>query len=290
MSTGVLRGKTAIIIGSGRGIGRAISIAFAREGCNLVLASRTAEEISHTSDLCLPSGIEVITVPTDISSWKQVQELVRRAIDRMEKIDILVNCAGIHGPIGPAFDVDPDNWKKAIDINLVGTLNICRGVLPHMIGNQRGKIILLGGGGAASPMPFFSAYAASKAGMVRLAETLASELKPHNIQVNVIAPGMVDTRLQDNVIAAGERAGEEYQKTLRARESKEGFVPPDIAASLAVFLASHLSGSLTGKLISAPHDPWQSWGDRGEELNSSPLYTLRRLDPFTIKPILEDLE
>ncbi|MFH1634538.1 MAG: SDR family oxidoreductase [Chloroflexota bacterium] len=146
------------------------------------------------------------------------------------------------------------------------------------------------GGGATAPLPNFSSYAASKAGLARLAETLAEELKPFNIQVNVIAPGMVDTRLQDEVLQAGNRAGGLYEKIKLARETGKGAVSPEIAADLAVFLASEASGKLTGKLIAAPYDPWREWEGKGDELNATPMYTLRRLDPLTIKPLIGKLE
>jgi len=139
-------------------------------------------------------------------------------------------------------------------------------------------------------LPNFSSYAATKAGVVRLADTLAEELKPFNIQVNVIAPGLVDSRLQDEVLAAGPLAGALFDKIKQARETGAGAVSPEVAASLAVFLASKASGKLTGKLIAAPYDPWREWAGKADQLNSTPLYTLRRLDPFTIKPLIKDLE
>jgi NAD(P)-dependent dehydrogenase (short-subunit alcohol dehydrogenase family) len=154
---------------------------------------------------------------------------------------------------------------------------------------RQGKVILLGGGGATAPLPNFSSYAASKAAVVRLADTLAEELKPLNVQVNVMAPGLVDTRLQDEVLAAGDRAGPLLDKIKKARETGAGAVSPDVAASLAVFLASPASGKLTGKLIAAPYDPWREWAGKADELNATPLYTLRRLDPFTIKPLIKVL-
>jgi NAD(P)-dependent dehydrogenase (short-subunit alcohol dehydrogenase family) len=138
-------------------------------------------------------------------------------------------------------------------------------------------------------LPNFSSYAASKAAVVRLADTLAEELKAFDVQVNVIAPGLVDTRLQDEVLAAGDLAGLLWDKIKKARETGAGAVSPDVAASLAVFLASSLSGRLTGKLIAAPYDPWREWTDKADELNATPMYTIRRLDPFTIKPLIKNL-
>jgi NAD(P)-dependent dehydrogenase (short-subunit alcohol dehydrogenase family) len=153
---------------------------------------------------------------------------------------------------------------------------------------RQGKIINLSGGGAAGPRPRFSAYAASKAALVRVTETLAVELKPYNIQVNAVAPGAVNTQMLDEVLAAGEKAGAEYHQA--QERARNGGTPVELVCELVKFLASSASGNLTGKLISAPHDPWREWEDRAEELNDTPMFTIRRLDPFTIKPLIKDLK
>jgi len=224
-----------------------------------------------------------------VSSWEQVQNLVTTVIREAGKVDILVNSAGIYGPIGPTSEIDLSEWIRGVEINLFGPLYLCRALTPHMIERRHGKIILLGGGGATTPLPNFSSYAASKAGLARLADTLAEELKPFNIQINVIAPGLVDTKLQDEVLNAGDKAGGLFEKIRQARETGKGAVSPDIASELAVFLASEASGSITGKLIAAPYDPWREWSGKGDELNATPMYAIRRLDPFTIKPLIKDL-
>ena len=286
----VLKDCVALITGAGRGIGQAIALAFAREGARLVLAARSAGQLEDTAARCRQAGVMAIPVPTDVAQWDQVQHLVATALKEHGQIDVLVNSAGVYGPIGPTADIDLAAWVQAININLVGPLFLCRALLPHMQQRRQGKIILLGGGGATAPLPNFSSYAASKAGLARLADTLAEELKEFNVQVNVIAPGLVDTQLQDEVLAAGGRAGALYEKIKDAREQGAGAVSPEVAASLAVFLASEASGTLTGKLIAAPYDPWREWQGQAEKLNSNPLYTIRRLDPFTIKPLLQFLK
>ena len=284
-----LQGKVAIITGAGRGIGRAISLAFAKEGAQLFLAARTEEELESTAQACREVDGQAQQVVTDISNWQDVQKLASTSIQNAGHVDILVNSAGIYGPIGSTAEVDLSAWKQAVEINLFGPLYLCQALMPHMMERKRGKVILLGGGGATAPLPNFSSYAASKAGLARLADTLAEELKPHNVQVNVIAPGLVDTRLQDEVLQAGDLAGGLYEKIKDARKTGAGTVPPDVAAELAIFLASDDSGSLTGKLIAAPYDPWREWTGKGDELNATPMYAIRRLDPFTIKPLIKDI-
>jgi NAD(P)-dependent dehydrogenase (short-subunit alcohol dehydrogenase family) len=285
----LLKDRVAIVTGAGRGIGQAIAIAFAREGARLFLAARTGRELAETAAACHEVGGMAEAVVTDVSERSQVQRLVGTALEKASQVDILVNAAGIYGPIGPTAEIDISAWTQAVEVNLFGPLYLCRALAPHFIQHQQGKIILLGGGGATAPLPNFSSYAASKAAVARLADTLAEELKSFNVQVNVIAPGLVDTRLQDEVLAAGPRAGALLEKIKQARETGAGAVSPEVAASLAVFLASPASGRLTGKLIAAPYDPWREWAGKADELNVTPLYTIRRLDPYTIKPLIKDL-
>jgi len=145
-----------------------------------------------------------------------------------------------------------------------------------MIQRGGGKIVNLSGGGATSARPRFTAYASSKAAVVSLTETLAHEVKEYNIQVNAIAPGAVNTRLTDEILAAGAAAGEETLERTR-RQKETGGVPPDKAAALAVFLASDESDGLTGRLISAVWDDWESMTEHIDRIMASDLYTLRRV-------------
>jgi NAD(P)-dependent dehydrogenase (short-subunit alcohol dehydrogenase family) len=285
----LLKDQVAIITGAGRGIGRAISLALAREGAWVFLAARTEAELAETANICREVGAKAHVVVTDVSNWNHVHHLITAAIEEAGHVDILVNSAGIYGPIGPTADIDISSWIRGAEVNLFGPFYLCRALIPHFIQRQQGKIILLGGGGATAPLPNFSSYAATKAAVVRLADTLAEELKPFNVQVNVIAPGLVDSRLQDEVLAAGRCAGPLFDKIRQARDTGAGAFSPEVAASLAVFLASPASGKLTGKLIAAPYDPWREWAGKADELNATPLYTIRRLDPFTIKPLMKDL-
>ncbi|MFL5955190.1 MAG: SDR family NAD(P)-dependent oxidoreductase [Gaiellaceae bacterium] len=279
----------ALVAGGGRGIGRAIAVAYATAGAHVSVTARTRAELDETAELCRSQGAQALVVTTDVSNWRAVEALEARVHAELGPIDVLVNAAGVYGPIGPTATVDVETWARALDVNLTGTFHLCRAVAPRMADRRYGKIVLLGGGGATAPLPSFSSYAASKAAVVRLAETLAVELAPFNVQVNAIAPGLVDTRMQDEVLAAGDAAGPLINKVRAARESGAGAVPADVAAALAVFLASDESGNLAGKLIAAPHDSWATWQSPFDAFNASSLLTIRRLDPHTVDPIIDQL-
>ena len=288
---GRLQDRVAIITGAGRGIGEAIALRFATEGARLVLASRTHSELESVAGKIRSTGGNALPIVTDVNDREQATKLMQSALNAFCRIDILVNAAGTYGPIGPVWEVNAVDWEQAFSTNLFGTFALCQAVLPHMIQARKGKIINFSGGGATAPLPRFSAYGVSKAAVVRFTETLAEEVKEFNIQVNAIAPGAVDTRLQDQVLAAGDRAGELAQRIRRLRETGEGGTSPHVPAELALFLASDDSSNLTGRLISAPHDGWQSWNcERIDLIMSQAWFTLRRMDQFTLQPLLEEMK
>src|SRR6266404_2533447 len=285
-----LQDRVALIVGAGRGLGQAIALRFAAEGARLILAARTAPEIEEVAEMVRAASGTAHTLATDVTAPREVSHLVQKSIEVFGQIDILVNAAGIYGPIGRVWEIDAEEWANTFSVNLFGPFLLCQAVLPHMIHAGRGKIINFSGGGATSPLCRFTAYGVSKAAVVRLTETLAEEVKEFNIQVNAIAPGAVDTKLQDSVLAAGEKAGDLLQRISRLRETGEGGTPREVPANLSVFLASDDSGNLTGRLISAPNDKWESWTDeRITQVMSQPWFTLRRMDPFTLRPLLEDM-
>jgi NAD(P)-dependent dehydrogenase (short-subunit alcohol dehydrogenase family) len=286
-----LKGASGVVTGGGRGIGAAIALALAREGVRLILAARTRVELERVRETILAGGGTAAVVPADVSRPGDVDRVVEAAGVHYGGVDILVNAAGVYGPIGPTWEADIEEWIAAVHTNLVGTFLCCRAVVPGMLARRRGRIISLSGGGAAAPLPALSAYAASKAAVVRLTETLAEEVKDSGITVNAIAPGTVDTRLQDQILAAGKRAGPLAERIRRLRETGEGGVPPDLAAELVVFLAGDRAAGLTGRLVAAPYDDWRSWSPKDiTELMGGPWLTLRRIDLHTLKPLRNKLE
>lgn len=277
-----LTGRTAVITGANQGLGLAIAEEYIRQGASLVICARDTRKLEaaqqQLSALC-DDEQKIIAHPADVSSEEDVRELALVGLDRFPRIDILVNNAGVYGPLGPIEEIDWEEWTRAVNINLLGSVMMVRAFLPHLKSNRYGKIIQLSGGGATSPLPFISAYAVSKAAVVRFAETLAEEVKEWKIDVNAIAPGALNTRLLDQVLDAGPDAvgGAFFERSLK--QKKEGGASLQTAAELAAFLASSESDGITGKLISAPWDPWQDFPAHLDDLSATDVYTLRRIIP-----------
>ena len=275
-----LNGKVAIVTGANQGLGLEISRKYVNAGASLVMCARNGDLLKRAQkELArgLVPGQVIEVIPTDVSDIQSVEQLLKTTLQRFGRIDILVNNAGIYGAMGPIEEVDWTQWIKAIEINLFGSILMCRAVLPAMKEQHKGKIIQLSGGGATNPMPNISAYAVSKAAIVRFAETLAEEVREFNIDVNAIAPGALNSRMLDEVLAAGqEKVGQAFfDKSIKQKES--GGAGFDKGAELAVFLASDASNGITGKLISAVWDDWEHWPEHLDELRTSDVYTLRRI-------------
>ena len=271
-----LKDKIAIVTGGGRGIGRAITLALAGNGADVAVVARTSPEIDNVAAEIKVLGRRSMALKADVADPKAVESMVNSVIEEWGRLDILVNNAGVQGPIGTIVENNTDEWIKTVHVNLFGTFLCTRAVLPGMIKQRKGKIINLSGGGATSARPNFTAYAVSKTGVVRFTETVAEELKQFNIQVNAIAPGAVITNMTEEVLHAGKAAGEKAINETR-KQLETGGTPPEKAADLAIFLASDESDGLSGKLISAVWDEWQSFPEQMDEIMTSELYTLRRI-------------
>ena len=277
-----LRGKRAVITGSNQGFGFAVAKLFVNEGANVLLCGRNKklleQAISNLKDLA-KGKVNIYAEQTDVAKLSDNEKLLQSAINNMGGVDILVLNAGVYGPKGAIEDIDWEEWSTAIDINLKGVVMACHVFIPYLKKQKAGKIIILSGGGATKPLPFLSAYAASKAGVVRFGETIAEELRGFNIDVNMVAPGALNTRLLDEVLAAGpEKVGHEfYENSLKQKE--QGGSPLERGAELCAYLASKESDGITGKLISAVWDPWENLHEKISDLEKSDIYTLRRIIP-----------
>lgn len=277
-----LEGRAAVITGASQGLGLAIARAYVTAGASVLVCARDAEAIDEARrslDELATSGQRVVAMPADVSNETDVRRLVDRAEASFSQIHVLVNNAGIYGPMGEVEDVDWHEWTRAIEINLYGSVLPCRALLPHFRRHRYGKIVQLSGGGATNPLPRVSAYAASKAAVVRFAETLAHETQDAGIDVNSVAPGALDTRLLDELLAAGpDRVGQTFfDRMLKTKQG--GATPLTVGAELAVFLGSSASDGITGRLISAVWDPWRELSTHRDDLDRTDVYTLRRIVP-----------
>jgi NAD(P)-dependent dehydrogenase (short-subunit alcohol dehydrogenase family) len=277
-----LQNRNAIVTGGSDGLGRAIVEAFVRQGANVLFCARNGESLARFEEDLKPikhGGQRILAQVCDVSAPDEVERLFCTAEEKLGPLNILVNNAGIYGPKGPSEEVPLDEWRRCLEINLYGTLLPCRRAIAQFKKLQYGKIINLSGGGATNPLPNISAYAASKAAVVRLTETLAQELRAFSVDVNAVAPGALNTRLLDEVLQAGpEKVGADfYARSIK--QSQEGGVPLALGADLCVYLASAESDGVTGRLLSAKWDPWALLHTHKAELDSSDIYTLRRIVP-----------
>ena len=275
----LLQGKNAIITGASRGFGRAIAARLRQEGACLLLVSRSLEALRDVQkDLggCETAGVHIYAA--DLSHEGTPERIIDVAKALWPKLDIVVNNAAILGPIGIFEDNDWREWRNTIETNLLAPVALTRLALKWMRTGEDGTVINISGGGAAAPRPGFSAYASSKAALVRFTETIATEVADRGIRVNCIAPGVMNTGMVKQVLLAGRKvSGErEYDCALAAASQAEAI---DRAVDLVVFLASPESRGITGRLISAVWDPWRGLGSRARELHDSDIYTLRRIIP-----------
>lgn len=236
---GRLAGKRAIVTGAGRGIGEAIARAFAAEGARLVLNDARENAVDDLANELRLTGVEAYAVGGDISNPVTVEHLATTAVEAFEGLDVLVNNAGVGGVGRTILETDLEEWERMLRINLTGTFLCCRAVLPLMRAGNRGSIInmssITGATGAAGSVP----YAAAKAGIIGLSKSLAREVAALRINVNVVAPGLIDTEMSR---ARG-------QEETRAGVLWPRIGEPEDIANLAVFLASEESEFITGQVI-----------------------------------------
>jgi 3-oxoacyl-[acyl-carrier protein] reductase len=264
--------KGVLITGAGRGIGKRLAIGFANHGARVALLARSKAELDLANLEIEHAGGIALRIRADVRDYEQVAAAVDRVRAHYGRLDVLVCAAAIQGPIGPLVEASPKAWAETIETNLIGVMNLVRAVLPYMIEKRSGKIIVLSGGGAADARPFFSAYAASKAAVVRFVESIAEEVRENNIQVNAMGPGGSYTHMTDEILRAGEKAGQkEHDQAVQVRIT--GGVAPEKQIQLALFLASEHSNHVSGKLIHVNDD----WRKLEHASVTREAYTLRRV-------------
>jgi 3-oxoacyl-[acyl-carrier protein] reductase len=267
-----LKDRNVLVTGAGRGIGKRLAIGFAQSGARLGLIARSKAELDLAHMEIEHQGGISIRIRADVTDFEQIGAAVERYRVHYGPPQVVVCAAAIQGPIGPFLSTAPKAWAETINTNLLGVVNVCRTVLPHMVERRSGKIIVLAGRGATEARPNFSAYASSNAAVVRFVETLAGELLEHNIQVNCMTPGGTYTSMTDEVLRAGELAG--WKEVEEADEIRHtGGTSPDKQIQLALFLASDHSNHITGRLLHV-NDDWKKL--KTSNIHSE-IYTLRRV-------------
>lgn len=234
-----LTNKIAIVTGASRGIGKAIALAFGREGAKVIVTARTTKALEALTDQLSQTGVEVMAVTADLAVETDLQRIVEETLGRFGHIDILVNNAAIIHPSMDLVDFDTQLWRQVIEVNLTAAALLTKAVLPHLIAQRSGKIINISSRGGRKGGKGRSAYRVTKAGLISLTESVAAEVKPYGIDVNCICPGGVDTEGYREVF--GRREGVGNRRLMR----------PEEIAEVAVFLASDASSAISGATIDA---------------------------------------
>lgn len=265
-----LAGKSVVVTGGSMGIGYAAAREALQSGANVTIFARGARELEKAAHDLSSEGYEdrVNWIAGDVSVAADVERLFERASARFSGIDGVVHAAAVLEPIGTILDVDPAAWLRTVEIDLFGTFLVTRGACAAMR-ERGGSIVLFSGGGASAAYPNFTAYACSKTGVVRLAETAAREMEALGIRINALAPGLVATRMVEITRRSGAAGASAAPPP----------VSPDRAARACVFLLSDAARGITGKFVSAVHDDFERWPEHLDELRESDLFTLRRILP-----------
>jgi NAD(P)-dependent dehydrogenase (short-subunit alcohol dehydrogenase family) len=255
-----------VITGSSSGIGQFLADALAHGGHEVCRLARSPQD--------------GFSFQCDVSDWSADENCAKKVSEKWTSLDALICCAGIQEPIGPAMEIDPLAWRKNLAVNLDGTFFAIRAFYPLLKKSAaRAKVICFSGGGSTSPRPNFAAYGVAKTGVVRLVEMLASEWQNEPLDINAIAPGAIFTKMTEEVLARGKKLAGPKEFASAAKMPRDNNAKLAKVLGLVEMLLAPASDGISGKLISAPWDPWPNLPARREELMTSDIYTLRRIVP-----------
>jgi NAD(P)-dependent dehydrogenase (short-subunit alcohol dehydrogenase family) len=244
-----LVGQVALVTGAGRGIGRQIALDLAAAGASVILVARTADEIDRVAAEITAAGGNARADAADILDAASIAACVERVGD----IDLLLNNAGAFAGFGPVWDVDPTDWWRDIEVNLRGTFNACRAALGPMRARGYGRIVNMVGGGTALPFPNGSGYGTSKAGLMRMTESLDAELAGSGVLAFAMDPGLVRTSMTERQLDTD--TGRRWLPQIATMFETGVNLPPTRAAALSVAIASGRLDRLHGRLLRAHDDP-----------------------------------
>jgi NAD(P)-dependent dehydrogenase (short-subunit alcohol dehydrogenase family) len=265
-------GQVAVVTGGGRGIGRSFAEHLAAAGARVALIARSADELAEAV-----AGIEqrdgrAAAFPADVTDAGAMARIIAEIERSVGPIDLMVNNAGVLGPIGPFAEAAPEEWWRAIEINLRGPAIGTQAALPAMIARRRGRIVSVASGGGLRPIAYFSSYVAAKTALIRWSECLAAELKPHGIAVFALGPGTVRTALAEHALTSPE--GRKWLPWFR-RIFDEGLaLPPERVARLLLSLASGRADALSGRFLQ-PSDDLDALLANLDDIERRNLYALR---------------
>jgi NAD(P)-dependent dehydrogenase (short-subunit alcohol dehydrogenase family) len=248
----ILDGQVALITGGGRGIGRAIAEGLAAAGASVAVVARSRNELAETVAHIERAGGRALAIPADVAAPGEVEQAVREVVRSFGPVQVLVNCAGLAGPIGPTWETDPAAWWRCVEVNVRGPMLCSHAVLPRMIAAGGGRIINIASGAGTRAIPYLSAYVTSKAALIRFTENLASEAAPHGVKVFAIEPGTVRTSMAESVLQSGE--GQRFLPWLAEIFEQGRDMPPEPAARLVVALASGRFDILSGRFCTVLDD------------------------------------
>lgn len=252
-----LQGQVAIVTGGGRGIGAKTAELLAHAGAAVVLAARSVEQVDAVAAQICQNGGKAIGVEADVSDPAQVEEVVESALDQFNRVDMLLNNAGIVWPVEEACDADPDEWAYNIHVNLVGPFNLIRNVLPIMKAQKYGRILNIGSGAGNTSISGMSAYCASKAGLEMMTRVVAGELTQSGVAINYLIPGMVDTDMQSDI-----RSVDTSESTLNfehwhhVHEQQKLLTTAEVA-QYAMWLLGPWCQNQNGELFNVNNSEWQ---------------------------------
>ena len=264
-----------VVTGSSTGIGRALTE-------RLLTAGHRVWGLARSEQTALAATLPNLFTPVrcDVSEWNEVERAAATVARAVKSVDAVITCAGLQGEIGRTLEADAPRWSETVRANLDGTFHVLRAFAPLLAqAERRAKIVCFSGGGATKPRARFSAYGVAKTAVVRLVETIAEEERGRPLDINAVAPGAINTRLTDEVLALGPEVVGASEFAAAQKQKASGGASLEKALGLVEWLISPASDGISGRLIAAPWDPWPTLDRHAAELADSDIYTLRRITP-----------
>jgi NAD(P)-dependent dehydrogenase (short-subunit alcohol dehydrogenase family) len=263
--------RVAIVTGGGYGIGREVAQSLAHMGARVAIVGRSQSRLDETLGAIEAAGGKATVHSADVADEAAVRRIVSDTEARFGPVDILISNAGLDGPFGPLWLNDTAAWRRTLDTNLFGSVVVAKSVLPGMVERRKGHIVFVGSGGGLWPVPYDTGYAVTKAGLIRLCETLALEAEEFNVRCFCIHPGVVHTGMSDSVMNSpdGQKWLPKYDVAL-----ERGKTPIEWASQLCNFLVSGEADGLSGCFLSV-NDDYREMASRAKQIQEQDLYKLR---------------